>query len=89
MYGYQPPKPEHEGSWGETFVMVKVVFQMLAPILGAIGGAMLLIVLVFVLLFQNPPLALIPLAVIAAGIYWLVRRDRRLHEEETKRVLGR
>jgi hypothetical protein len=89
MYGYQPPPDEPEGSWGETLVMIKVVFQMLAPVLAVLGGAMLLLVLTLVLLFQHPLLALIPLAGIAAGFYWLVRRDRRLHDEEAKRIFGR
>lgn len=88
MYGYQPPNPEPNGSWGETFLMIKVVFQMLAPVLGMLIGALILVVLTIVLFFQSPWLALIPLGAIAGGLRWLVRRDRRLHDEAERRIFG-
>jgi hypothetical protein len=89
MYGYRPPSQEPEGSWREALLMIRVVFEMLAPILGVIVGVLLLVVLTFVLLFQFAPLALIPIAILAVGVAWLVRRDRRLQADEERRILGR
>ena len=88
MYGYQPPNNQPEGSWGETILMIKVVFQMLAPILGMLIGSLTLVVLTIVLFFQSPWLALIPLGAIVSGLRWLVRRDQRLHAEAEKRIFG-
>jgi len=78
MFGYEPRKPEHEpGSWGEIFAMVRVVFGELAkPILAIVGTLALLLTTIF-LLFSNPPLAVLPVAVIIAGGWWLVRRDQQ------------
>ncbi len=89
MYGYNAPPPEPEGSWGEVLVMVKVVFQMLAPLLGVLAGSLILLGATLVLLFQDPPLALIPFGIIVAFIAWLVRRDKRIQDEEERRILGR
>lgn len=78
MFGYEPQKPDHEpGSWGEIFAMIRVVFAELAkPLLAIIGGLTLVGATVF-LLFSNPPLALIPLALIAGAVWWLIRKDQQ------------
>ena len=89
MYGYRPPDQQPEGSWREVLVIIRVVFEMLGPVLAVILGVLILVVLTFVLLFQFAPLALIPLAILGGGIAWLVRRDHRLQAEEERRLLGR
>ena len=77
MYGYQPPKRDPGGSWAEIFIIMKVVFQALAMPLAMIGGAMALVIGTLVALFTYPPLALLPLGALAAGVVYMVRRDRR------------
>src|SRR4029078_3933471 len=59
MYGYQPPEQDPSGSWSEVLLMIKVVFQMLAPLFGIMAGALLLLVLALFLFFYYPPLRLI------------------------------
>ena len=88
MYGYEPPEQDQQGNWREVFLVLRVVFGALVPILGALLGAVLLLALTIFFLIRFPPLALIPLAVIGAVIYLLVRRDRRHHEEERRRIFG-
>ncbi|MBM3139647.1 MAG: hypothetical protein FJZ92_05380 [Chloroflexi bacterium] len=88
MYGYRPPEQDPTGTWAEALMMINVVFLALAPVLGILAGAMLLLALTLVLFFQHPALALLPLSVIGLGVYLLARRDRKLHEEEEHRLLG-
>lgn len=86
MYGYEPPNQQQEGSWREVVLIMRVVFGAILPILGVLMGSILLLALTIFFLLRYPPLALIPLAVIAAIVYLLVRRDRRLHEQERRRI---
>lgn len=88
MYGYEPPDQEQQGSWREVLLVLRVVFGAILPIIGALVGAMLLLALTVFFLTRYPPLALIPLTVVGAVIYYLVRRDRRLHEAEERRIFG-
>jgi hypothetical protein len=88
MYGYQPPSPEPEGSWREVFLIIKVVFQMLAPLVGVITAVLVLGLASLMLLFWHPLLALIPAGAIGGGITWLVRRDRHVQAEEERRIFG-
>jgi hypothetical protein len=88
MYGYTPPEQEPTGSWSEVLLMIKVVFQMLAPLLGIMAGALLLLILAMVLFFRSPILGLIPLAIVGGVLYWLARRDRRAADEQERRLLG-
>jgi uncharacterized membrane protein YeaQ/YmgE (transglycosylase-associated protein family) len=88
MYGYEPPDQDQHGSWREVLLVLRVVFSAILPILGSLIGAALLLALTVFLLIRYPPLALIPLAVIGAVIYLLIRRDRRRHEEERRRIFG-
>ena len=86
MYGYEPPDQGQEGSWREVLLILRVTFGAIGPIVGALIGSVLLFALTIFLLIRFPLLALIPLAVIGAGVYLLIRRDRRLHEEERRRI---
>ena len=52
-----------------------------------IGGALALVLATLFALFSNPPLALLPLGILGAGIAYIVRRDRRAQAEEEARVL--
>lgn len=88
MYGYEPPEQDKQGSWREVALILRVVFGMIAPIIGVLVGAVLLLSLTVFLFARFPPLTLFPLAVIGGGVYLLVRRDRRRHEEERRRIFG-
>ena len=77
MYGYQPPKRDAKDSWAEVFMITKAVLQTIALPLAMIGGAMALLIGTLVALFSYPPLALLPLGALGAGLTYLVRRDRR------------
>ena len=88
MYGYEPPRQDQQGSWREVLMILRVVFGTILPILGVLVGAILLVSMTIFFLIRFPPLALIPLAVIGGVIYLLVRRDRRLHEDERRRIFG-
>lgn len=82
MFGYEPQKPQHEpGSWGEILAIIKVVFGELAkPLLGIVVVLTLVLSTLF-LFFMNPPYAVIPLAILGGGVWWLVRRDRQSIQE--------
>lgn len=85
-YGYEPPKQDKGGSWGEVFAITRIAFGLLLPFLGAMIGLLLLVVLTIVLFAQHPALALLVLIPIAAGIYYLIRRERLAHEDEVDRL---
>jgi hypothetical protein len=85
-YGYEPPKHEHQGSWAEAFLITKIVFQVLAGPLAFLFGTLALLILTLMALFTNPALALIPLGIVALGIAYLVRRDRKMHEAALRDV---
>ena len=80
-YGYEPPKHQDQGSWGEIFEMTKAVFIALFIPLSMIGLAILLLLLTIMALFSNPILALLPLGALGAGGYYMVRRDRKAHAD--------
>lgn len=85
-YGYEPPKNDHQGTWGEAFLITKVVFQVLAGPLAVMLGTLGLLMLLLMALLTKPILALIPLGIIALGIVYLVRRDKRMHEEAMREM---
>ena len=88
MYGYEPPKQDTGVTWGEVFVIIRVVFGIMFPILSVLVGTLGLLVVTVLLLDRSPLFVLFPIAVVAATVYWLLRRDRRLHREEERRVSG-
>lgn len=78
MFGYEPPKPPPEpGSWGEIFEVVRVVFREIGKPLLAILGVLTLVLSTLFLFFTDPVYALVPLAILGGGVWWLVRRDRQ------------
>jgi uncharacterized membrane protein len=85
-YGYEPPKNEHQGTWGEAFMITKIVFQVLAGPLAIMLGTLGLLILILMALLTKPILALIPLAIVVLGVMYLVRRDKRLHEEAMREM---
>jgi len=89
MYGYQPPEPESEGSWREVFTITRVAFEVLAGPLFAILYAMTVFVLTLWTLFTSPILVIIPIAMAALGIWWLIRRDKKAHAEALADVESR
>lgn len=89
MHGYEPPQQQREGSWAEIFAIVVVVFQTLAGPLAVIFGVVALAAGTLIALFTNPPLALIPLSGLVAGVAYLVRRDRRAQAALEREVAGK
>jgi Flp pilus assembly protein TadB len=81
MYGYRPPDPNPEGSWREALIMIRVVFEVLAPPLAILFGTLATLILLVMALFTNPLLALIPAGILGLGVWYLVRRDRKAQEQ--------
>ena len=80
-YGYEPQDDPQAGSWREVWAILRAVFAVMGPPLGIFLGAIFLLMLMIFLLLSNPLLALIPLAGIAAGAYFIIRRDKRIQAE--------
>ncbi len=87
-YGYEPQKQDPGGSWGEIFVMTRVVFGLLAPFLAAIVGVIALGVVTVVLMSQMLLLGLIPIGLVAVGAVWVLRRERQKAEAEAAQIRG-
>lgn len=87
-YGYEPPKQDSSGSWAEIFAITRVIFELLAPFMGAILGVIALVVLVVLLVGVHPLLGLIPVALLAGGAYWVLRRERLKADAEAARIRG-
>jgi hypothetical protein len=82
MFGYEPKKDDREpGSWGEIFAMIRVVFAELAKPLLMIAVTLTLVMSTLYFFFTNAPLALIPLAFLGLGVWWLVRKDQQAIRE--------
>jgi multisubunit Na+/H+ antiporter MnhG subunit len=80
-YGYEPQDDPQAGTWREVWAIMLAVFAVMGPPLALLLGAVALMVAVIFLLLTNPVLALIPLALIGAGLYFIIRRDRRIQAE--------
>ena len=87
-YGYEPPKQDRSGSWSEVFLITRVAFSLLLPLMGAILGVLALLIAIVVLFSIHPALALIPLGIVAAGVGYVLRRERQKHAEEVARIRG-
>lgn len=87
-YGYEPPEQDSSGSWGEIFVITWVIFGLLAPFMGAIFGVITFAVVTLLLVELHPLLGLVPLALLAAGAYWVLRRERQKADAEAARIRG-
>jgi len=65
-----------QGGCREALLLTWIAFGVLAPILLVLVGVLLLAMLVLLLLAKHPALALIPIAIAAAGLYALYRWER-------------
>ncbi len=90
MYGYDPEahRQDEPGGCREVFMMTRIVFEVLLPLIAAIGGVIFLIVAAFFLMAVHPALALIPLIPVGGAVLWIVRRDRRLQRELEEEIHG-
>ena len=87
-YGYEPQKPEQQGSWSEIFALTRAAFVAIGlPLLG-IGVTLALALTGLVALFTNPPLAVIPFTILGIGVAYLVRRDKRQQAELDAEIHG-
>jgi hypothetical protein len=85
-YGYEPPKQDSSASWGEIFVITRVIFGLLAPVMGAIFGVIVFFVVTMLLVGLHPLLGLIPLILLAAGTYGVLRRERQKANTDAARI---
>src|SRR5690606_28177306 len=89
MYGYQPPQEDPEGSWLEIFHISRVVLGLLMPPLLVIFAVLALLATAVWLLAIHPFLALLPVGVIALGVWWLVERDKQAHKSLEEELFAR
>ncbi|MGE3960415.1 MAG: hypothetical protein AB7F65_01875 [Dehalococcoidia bacterium] len=89
MYGYQPPQQDPEGSWSEIFVMSRVVLGILAVPILIIFGVLFLLGSAVWLLGVHPLLSLLPLAVLGAGVWVLVERDKKAQRSLEDEIFSR
>ncbi len=61
--------------------MIRVTFELLALPFLMLVGALALFIGTFVALFTQPILVVIPLGLTAAGLWYIIRRDKRQQEE--------
>lgn len=87
MYGYEPPKQQQPGC-RDGLILTRVAFGLLLPLLLFGVGAMALVALSLVLFATHWSLALLPLGAVAAGLFALARRDRRLQREREQEIEG-
>ncbi len=76
------------GGCREAFLLTRIAYEVLLPPLFVIVGTMSLILGAFFLISVNPLLSILPLLPIAAGAYWMIRRDRRIQEELEEEIFG-
>ena len=90
MYGYdqEARRQDEPGGCREVFVMTRAAYEVLLPLIAAIGGLIFLLLAALFLLSVHPVLVLIPLIPVAAGVLWIVRRDRRLQREMEDEARG-
>ncbi len=86
MYGYEPPNPARAGGCRDTLTIIRVAFEVLAPIVGAGIGALAYIALTFWLFTVSVPLGLVPIVAAGAAVAWVARRDRRAREARERQV---
>ena len=85
-YGYEPPKQEPSGTWPEIFLMSKIMFSLLIPIIGALLGALFLVITTFFLFATHFLLGLMVLICTLVGIAYLFFRGRKKFSEELTRI---
>ena len=78
MYGHEPPREERPGC-RETLILTRAAFAVLIPIFAAMVAVLVLVMTLLLLLLTNPILALIPLALLAGGLFAFARWERGRH----------
>lgn len=81
MANGQFPDRDPQASWGEVFTIIRVTFELLALPFAMLVISLTLLIATFAALFTEPILVVIPLSLMALGIWYIVRRDRRQQEE--------
>ncbi len=76
---YERPRPQ-PGGCGETWLLTRVAFQLLAPGLIAIAAVLLLVMFFFAALATHPALALVPVGILALMLFGIWFWDRRRGE---------
>jgi len=56
--------------------------------MGAVLGVIVLVVVTVLLIGLHPLLGLIPVMLLAAGAYWVLRRERQKADAEAARIRG-
>lgn len=85
-YGYEPPKHEPSGTWSEMFLMTKIMFSLLIPIIGSLLGVLLLAVTTFFLFAAHFFLGLLVPIGTFIGIAYFFLRGRQKYSEELARI---
>lgn len=85
MYGYDPKNRVKEGSWRETWIFVQAALEVIAPLMGIFMLIIAGVIGSLALLLIDVRLMLIPGSVLAAGGYYLWRRERRQQAEEAEK----
>ncbi len=90
MYGYDQESRQQDepGGCRELWIMTRIAYEVILPVIAAIGGVVFLVLATIFLLSVHPVLVLIPLVPVAGGVLWIVRRDRRLHREMEEEARG-
>lgn len=85
-YGYEPPEQDSSGAWSEIFLMSKIMFSLLIPIVGAFLGVLFLVVTTFFLFATHFLLGLIIPICTLIGIVYFFLRGRKNFSEELARI---
>ncbi|RLT26858.1 MAG: hypothetical protein DWI48_05110 [Chloroflexi bacterium] len=78
-YGYDPKNRVKEGSWQETWIFVQAALEVIGPLLAVFMAIIIAIVISLGLLLIDIRLMVIPGSVVAAGLFWVWRREKRQH----------
>jgi len=81
MYGYEPEKQSEPGGCREIFMVTRMAWGIIVPVLAWIIGGTALASAAVLLLFVNPLYSILPGAIFIAGLAYLVVRDRRIQRE--------
>lgn len=76
MHQYEPPRHTRPGSWREILSLSIVAWSIVTPVIAVVLGIMVLVFLGLWLATIHPLLALIPVALLAAGFGAAILRDR-------------
>ena len=75
------PQEQAPGGCRETLLLTRIAFQILLPGVLALAAVLLLVLFFFYALATYPPLALIPVVIVAGGLYGIYRFDKRRQRE--------